>query len=276
MTPSRVRVVSAQTEFAAALLDPGRGCPAGLRTWNGSDPAARLAVYRNNVVSSLIDALADTFPVVQQLVGEEFFRAMAALFVRQSPPRSKLLAQYGQDFPSFVDQFEPAQALPYLADVARLEAARVRACHAADAEPLSAESVGLALSLATHADRTGDLRLVCHPSVWPLVSRHAVVSLWAAHQVEGEIESVDVDAGECAIVLREGLDVLVLRVPDGTASFVAALQQGQNLGEAAATAATAAATVMTPASTFDLTATLSLLLGRGALTAIHLPQEASS
>ena len=52
-----------EARFAAALLDSRQGCPAGLRTWNGSDPAARLAVYRNNVVSSLIDALADTFPV---------------------------------------------------------------------------------------------------------------------------------------------------------------------------------------------------------------------
>ena len=74
--------VGSQAAFAAALLYPARPCPPGLHAWNGSDPAARLAVYRNNVVSSLIDALADTFPVVQQLVGEEFFRAMAGVFAR--------------------------------------------------------------------------------------------------------------------------------------------------------------------------------------------------
>ena len=77
----------AQSAFADALLDPARPCPPGLRTWNGSDPARRLAVYRNNVVSSLIDALADTFPVVQRLVGTEFFRAMAGVF---APPAQRL------------------------------------------------------------------------------------------------------------------------------------------------------------------------------------------
>lgn len=269
MSLSSGPVASAQAGFAAAMLDPNRRCPDGLRSWNGSDPAARLAVYRNNVVGSLTDALADTFPVVQQLVGEEFFRAMAGVFVRRSPPRSRVLAQYGEDFPQFVGQFEPARSVPYLADVARLEFARVRAYHAADAEPVSAGDVGLALSSGTRGDRIGDLCLVCHPSVCTLASSFAVVTLWAAHQGDADVEAVDVDRGECAVVLREGLGVVVLRAPDGAASFVAAVLQGQRLGEAAATAELAA-------STFDLTATLSLLLRHGALTSLHLPQRPTS
>ena len=253
--------------FAAALLDPANAVPAGLRAWNGSDPAARLAVYRNNVVSSLIDALADTFPVVQQLVGVEFFRAMAGVFVRQSPPRSRVLAHYGQDLPAFIEQFEPAQSLPYLADVARLEAARVRAHHAADVDPVSEEAVGLALCAG---DRMGELQLSLHPSVSTLASRHAVVSLWAAHQGEGAIEAVDVGAPEHALVLRNGLDVLVLPVPEGVAAFVGAVQHGHSLGSAAAQAMSRVPT------SFDLTATLSLLLTHGALTSLHLPQRLAS
>lgn len=224
-----------QGDFAAALLDPQRAVPRGLRAWNGSDPRARLAVYRNNVVSSLIDALAETFTVVQQLVGPEFFRAMAALFVRQAPPRSRVLAHYGLDFPSFIAAFEPARALPYLADVARLEAARVTAYHAADAEPVSDEVVSLALA---SGDRMGELRLALHPSLSTLASPYAVVTLWAAHQVEGEsdIAPVDVDAPESALVLRLGLDVLVLRAPDGALAFLEATRAGLNLGDAAARA----------------------------------------
>ncbi len=43
-----------QRDFARALLDPQQPCPPGLRSWNGCDPAARFAVHRNNVVSSLV------------------------------------------------------------------------------------------------------------------------------------------------------------------------------------------------------------------------------
>lgn len=250
-----------QAEFAAALLDPERACPPGLRAWNGSDPSARLAVYRNNVVSSLIDALADTFPVVQQLVGEEFFRAMASVFVRRAPPASVILAHYGAAFPAFIEGFEPAQSLPYLADVARLEFYRVCSYHAADAEPVAEQSVALALS---SGERMGELELVCHPSVQTITSNYSVVSLWAAHQHEGEVGRVDVDVPEQAIVLRAGLDVLVVPASAGAVQFTQALQQGHKLGEAAAQAAMAD-------SQFDLTDALTVLLSHQALTSIHLP-----
>ncbi|MBU6261132.1 MAG: putative DNA-binding domain-containing protein [Burkholderiales bacterium] len=267
-----------QAEFASALLDPEQPCPGGLRAWNGSDPARRFAVHRNNVVGSLIDALADNFPVVQQLVGTEFFRAMAGLYVRRAPPRSCVLAGYGTDFPAFIDAFEPARGLPYLADMARLEAARVRAYHAADAEPASAASIAAVAAALAQGEPVGALRFACHPSLQALASRHAVVTLWAAHQ-DGAFEPIEIDRPECALVLRAGLEVLVLPAPAGSTAFVAALQAGSGLG-AAADAARAARvdaaaqgradeTAQGPAPAFDLAAALALLLGHGAITAIQ-------
>ncbi len=248
-----------QTAFAAALLDPALPCPLGLRTWNGSDLARRLAVYRNNVVSSLIDALADTFPVVQQLVGTEFFRAMAGVFVRRHPPRSRVLAQYGEGFAAFLSDFEPATALPYLPDMARLEFARLKALHAADAEPI-AEAV-LAQALAD-PEALAHLCFQWHASLRMLESPHAVVSLWAAHQTEGEIATVAIDRAEQAVVLRDGLDVLVLPVDSGAACFVRHTLAGETFGIAAA-----AASSLHP--DFDLGSTLSLLLRHRALVALH-------
>jgi hypothetical protein len=255
-----------QAEFAATLLDPARPCPAGLVAWNRSDPSARLAVHRNNVVSSLIDALAETFVVVQALVGGEFFRAMASVFVRQCPPRSRLLATYGEAFAPFIETFAPAAALPYLADVARLEAARVRAYHAADADPVTSEAVALALG---SGDRIGELCLALHPSVSVVESAHAVVSIWAAHQVDGTldaIDAIDADRPEAAMVVRAGLDVLVLPLPAGGAAFVGAARRGESLGEAATCAAGASAA-------FDLRSTLGLLLAHGGLTSLQLPRR---
>lgn len=255
-----------QADFAAALLDPERACPQGLCAWNGSDPTTRLAIYRNNVVSSLIDALAETFPVVQELVGVEFFRAMAGVFVRQSPPRSRVLAHYGEELPLFIEQFGPARSVPYLGDIARLEIARVRAYHAADAEPVSAEVVSLAISTGTSSDRMEKLVLVFHPSLATISSAFAMVSLWAAHQGNGSLDKIDVAKPEAAIVLRQNLVVLVLLAPPGAARFVESACLGSNLGDSAASAAKA-----DPA--FDVTATLTLLLAHGALTSLHLPSR---
>lgn len=248
--------------FARALLDPWLPCPPGLQAWNGSHPAHRFAVHRNNSIASLADALADTFPVVQALVGEEFFRAMAAAFVRAHPPASPLLHAYGQRFAEFIAGFGPARPLAYLADVARLERARVDACHAADAPPLSPAAATGALACG---GRVGALRLVPHPAARWLVSPHPVFSLWAAHQGEGALEDVDLSRAEGALVVRPGFEVLVLRCGPGAVALLDCAARG---GELAACVAAAVGAE----DGFDLAGTLSLLMAHGALAAIALPQ----
>ncbi|MCM2320455.1 MAG: DNA-binding domain-containing protein [Pseudomonas sp.] len=252
--------MSQQAEFAAALFDPTRPCPGGLKTWNGSDPAARLAVYRNNVVVSLVDALGKTFPVVQALVGEEFFRAMARLHVRAAPPRTRILAHYGADFPTFVAGFAPAAGLPYLADVARLEWLRVRACHAADA-PV-ADSAAL-VALLGDPERLSGLRLVLQPALALLRSPFAIVSLWAAHQGALDIAQIDPGRAENALVLRHGLEVEVIGLMPGEVLFVARLQEGASLGQAAGEA-----TARHP--DLDMAAPLAQLLRAGAISQFSL------
>lgn len=254
---------SSQQAFAQALLDPDRAPPQGLRTWNGSDPAVRLAVYRNNMMCSLVEALAQTFPVTQQLVGSAFFRAMASLFVRRHPPTSCILASYGAALPGFMESFEPAAGLPYLPDMARLEFARVQAYHAADAQAI--DQARLAQLLAA-PEQLPAMRLALHPSLQTMASRHSVVSLWQAHQQEGALPRIDISTAESALVLRLGLDVLVAPVPPGMHAFVAAVASGAALGAAAATAA-----ALDPA--FDLAAAFARLLSLGAICAFHAPGD---
>ena len=242
--------MNSQTPFAQALLNPELPCPSGLTTWNGSDPAQRFAVYRNNVMVSLIDALADSYPVVQELVGEEFFRAMARVFAMAHPPRSPVMAFYGQNFAEFVQAFPPSASVPYLADVARLEMARVCAYHAADVPPLALEAVQAALADPALLIR---LQLTLHPSVHVIPSAFAVVDLWAAHQGDINMASVDPDQPQTALVFRHALEVNTLELSAGVAPFVSALQAHQMLPDAASAAA-----ALDPE--FDLTHALTLLL----------------
>ncbi|MBI5275809.1 MAG: putative DNA-binding domain-containing protein [Burkholderiales bacterium] len=240
--------------IAATLLAPWERCPPGLRAWNGSDPAQRLDVHRNNVVVSLVAALGETFPVVRELVGEEFFGAMAAVFVRSNPPRSRVLAHYGRGFTEFVAEFEPVEHLPFLADVAALEMARLEALHASDAEPLSPEAAHAAL---VAAQSSGDARIVLNPSLQVVGSRHAVVSIWAAHQGQGKLEDVDCGQPEAALVLRPALDVLVVPCDLATSRFVLALQRGCALAQAASIPG------------LDLAAAIAALLAHGAIVSIE-------
>lgn len=242
--------MSTQTAFAHALLNPELPCPSGLTTWNGSDPEIRFAVYRNNVMVSLIDALADTYPVVQTLVGEEFFRAMARVFAQTNPPRSAVMANYGRDFADFVAAFPPAASVPYLADVARLEMARVVAYHAVDVVSIHAQILQTALA---DPAQLLSLQLVLHPSVHVIESSFAIFSVWAAHQGAVSAISVDPDVAQTVLVYREGLDVNTMTLAAAAGTFVSTLLTGQTLADAAH-----AASGIDPE--FDLTNALTLLL----------------
>jgi hypothetical protein len=60
-----------QDFFARALLDPVHAVPAAIRGAARRRADRRFAVHRNNVVVGLINALAERFPVVSRLVGDE-------------------------------------------------------------------------------------------------------------------------------------------------------------------------------------------------------------
>ena len=228
--------MNASATLAAALLQLGIA-PVGLHAWNGSDVQRRLDVHRNHVVAGPVDVLRETFPVVCQLVGNDFFDTMAAAFVRSAPPRSPLLFEYGAGLPAWLPSFEPAAPLPYLADVAQLEWLQQRAAHAADADRPTLEALSAALADAAALPL---LRARLHPSAGVLNSRFAAVSLWRAHQqhdIERALAQVDCHRAEAALVLRDDDDdVCVLPLRAEEAMFIAQLNDGWPLGQALAKA----------------------------------------
>jgi len=181
---------------------------------------------------------------------------MARVYATAHPPRCKLLARYGDDFPDFIERFPPASELRYLPDVARLEAARTRAHHAADAEPLAADRVA-----ALHDASLPSLRLVLHPSAEVVRSRHPIVTVWAMNAGEMPLGPIAEDAAEDALVVRPCFTVQVRALPPGGAAFVLAIARGATLCEAAEAAAA-------DDGRFDLSSNLAGLLGGGALAGI--------
>ena len=250
---------AAQQEFADALLDPERPVPGTLTRSAGRMSAKRFAVYRNNVVVGLVGALGARFPVVERIVGEDCFAATARDFVLSHPPRSPLLMCYGDAFPGFVATFAPLAGLPYLSDVARLEAARTRAYHAADAMPVhpaALQGVG--------ADRLYGARATLHPSAHVIRSQHPIVTIWTMNSGESALGSIEDARPEDALVVRPHLAVTVRRLLPGGAALLEALAGGEELGRAAELA-----TKSRP--DFDLSANLAALIESGALAALGTP-----
>jgi hypothetical protein len=162
-----------QSAFAKSLLDRTVPVPAEIRDARRRRADRRFAVYRNNVAVGLSNALAERFPVVKRLVGDEFFRAMAHVYAAAELPCSPVMLSYGETFPGFIDAFEPARPIPYLGDIARIEMARGLAYHAADETPLEPETFA-----ALPPEQLGETRVRLHPSLSIITSSYPIYLIW--------------------------------------------------------------------------------------------------
>lgn len=243
--------------FVSALLDPERATPAAVTGPNGKAAKRRYNVYRNNVTVSLINALAAAFPATQRITGTDFFRAMARFHVRATPPASPLLFEYGRDFPDFIERYEYAQSMPWLADVARIERAWLDAYHAADAEPLVPQALA---SIA--AERLADTVLTPHSATRVVRSHFPAVTIFAANRSADPVGRIAATEPEDALVTRPALEVMVRHLPSGGAIFLTRLIQGEPLGVAAAAA-------LADCPAFDLPGNIAGMLAAGAFTAIQ-------
>lgn len=243
--------------FAPALLDPARAAPALVAGPRGTPAGRRYDVYRNNVTVSLIDALAAIYPAVQRLTGPDFFRAMARFHIRQAPPASPLLFEYGRDFPAFIEAYEHARDMPWLADVARIERAWLDAYHAADADPLAPAALA-----RVPAERLAGLVFLAHPATRLVRSAYASGTIFAANRGEGDGGgTIDAGIAEDVLITRPQAEVTVRRLAPGAATFLGALLDGSCLGEAAQAALDAA-------PGFDLGAAIAATIEAGAFTAL--------
>lgn len=227
-------LVSWQQDFVSALGRPD--------VWLVGIEAAhqqRLDVYRNNVWASLIAALEEAYPVTRQVVGERFFAALAHDHAHQHLPESPLMMHYGRGLDETLQSTLAilvangqalAQQLPFYAvDLARLEAARLEAYHAADAEPLApAELASLA------PESLMELRFTAHPAARLLQLDHAVLEIWQRHQQpQATLSGLDVERPQALLITRPVLEVQVLTISAASVVLLKALMRGDTLADAA-------------------------------------------
>lgn len=221
-----------QAAMAAYLMSGDEAGIVGSVAGDSIPADARLRIHRHHLHESLASALATTFPTVRQLVGEAFFRAVARAFAAANLPAQPVLSEYGEGFAAFVDSYDRARGLPYLADVARLDWALNVAFHnpwqprltAADLATIPVEqlpSARIGLALGTTVIR----------SAFPLDR------IWAASQSDATSATVDLDAGgACLLVFRQQDDSGFVVLRAGEAAFASSLLANTSLEDAAVAA----------------------------------------
>jgi hypothetical protein len=188
----------------------------------------KFQVYRNNFIVLNGEALADMYPVIKRLLGDEAFRTLATAYVRQYPPKQRTLLLYGDTFAEFLTSIPELSGLPYLGDVARLEFAWTATYHAANAEPLAPDQI------AVLSERSFiNLQLQPHPSLHLLASDYPVHRIWSVNQSNDRDEEISLDEGPCRlVVIRPDKEVEVRSVTSGEFEFLKKIRASATIGEA--------------------------------------------
>jgi hypothetical protein len=207
-------VVGAAPPGAAdGLVDAGR-----------TDVATRMRVYAHAYVERIGAALASDFPKLQAVLGHERFAALVRAYLRACPPRHWTLRDAGDRLADFLATDETWE--PWLAELARLERARVEAFDAADAPVAARQELA-----GVPPEGFLELRLALVPSAQLVGLRHAADQVWSDVE-DGAPWSPPTASVRPVMVWRRGLTVVHRTLADDEARFLATLAGGGRLADA--------------------------------------------
>ncbi len=225
-----MKLADFQAEFTAAIRYQNDGSGCGIHS-DAFTSEQRLQIYRNNFVVGLVEILQITYPMVEALVGEECFSALARHHVLHHPPVHGDVSDYGEGFCETLTLFDQVlEQAPYLPEVARfewfLDLARQQQQHVAlavDLKPLHQ------LSEVTSQEQA---QLVFHvkPGVLAFESCHAVFDLKKAIESQ-QFDDLTLDQPQFGIIDASAPDIIVTQpYPESVTQLLHQMLQKHPLG----------------------------------------------
>ena len=187
------------------------------------DPKTQLETYREQFWLRHFGCMAEDFPALQAVVGEERFAELCRGYFAAYPPSSFLLRDLGTSFARYLDETNQER---FVRDLARVEWAFVEAFDAADAPPLDPESIA---SIAE--DEWPRAVLTLHPSLQILDLAYPAEDVRAAFRLRGEVLRPEAKPSPM-VVYRRDLLLYVEPLEPPAYELLVRLQRGESLGAA--------------------------------------------
>jgi hypothetical protein len=167
----------------------------------------RINIYRNTVFTNLREALRTLFPVINKLVGKDFFDYAAEEYIRRYPSPAGDLNQFGEHLAAFFAEFEPASTLPYLSDVAKLEWLAHKVYHAKMHSGLAIDQLG-----TVDPARYGELHFSLNPASALLHSEYPIQRIWQVNQPDYDDDPVvNLNAGGVYLLIERRASLIELQ-----------------------------------------------------------------
>jgi hypothetical protein len=187
----------------------------------------RLGIYYNNTLLGLTDILIATYPILQKIVGESFFRTIARFYIETNSQNTGNRHAYGVGLASFLRSYEPAASWPYLPDIAAIEWAYFQASIANDAPALDFSELTDLIS-----EHPGFIVLL-HPGVHYIELNFNALEIWQEHQRD-EIETIKLqESPQTVLIWRDQKDeIFIQKISEPLKKLLQCCREGIGFGKA--------------------------------------------
>lgn len=213
-----------QDSLIRAMRNAAHPIPDGLLDGVGRPAGRRFNVYRNNIATSLIEALRAGFPTLEKLLGDENFTYLARQFIAAHPPISPLMIYYGGQLPAFISEIQELTRYPYLSNIAQLEWAMRCSYHAPDHQPISHEVLS-----SFSSDELMTAQITLAPSLDLVSSPYPIVDIYKYTHDPSTPKPTAI--AQSALIMRPIYDPTIQAICADDVQIIAHLRRGQSIAE---------------------------------------------
>lgn len=214
--------------FAAQLLQKTLSADFSAMLRN-PESVQRFSYYRGNQLANWSAALRNAYPVLLQLVGDDFFEQMAYHYGLNTPSETSDLNRFGDRLPDFLRQSDFVKDYLYFPDIAGLEWALHRAYYAADASLLELD---ILLATVRQGKDFLAVRLIPHPAAALYQADFASIPIWRAHQKPvADLSHIEINMPCAGIITRQDWQASVTELDQFQYRALHYLFDGQCIGD---------------------------------------------
>ncbi|KGJ94833.1 DNA-binding domain-containing protein [Colwellia psychrerythraea] len=185
-----------------------------------------MGIYQHSALANITTSLSLTFPVVEKLVGDDFFAQVCRQYILAHWPISANMDDYGDSLPQFLAELEQVKQLVYLKDVAKLEWLFHQSSLAKDSKYFDwATLAGVAPT------DTLKLNFILAPSVALIKSTQPINKIWQMNQDNApqNIElSIDGETDTFIVLFKRGLKTEMMTITASEFFLLQSLFNGLN------------------------------------------------